>query len=118
MGPSRQRPQNCRAGRRTAHGKTMSAGDHHRYHPDHNNLTERFDAPLTEGQEAFTITRDIRFEFSETDLDNLPTSGYGDLVIGGVYKEKVSGLHKEDIQSSGKFRLTNVNDTDLLNAGL
>ena len=40
----------------------------HVYHPDHDNLNERFEQPpLPEGRESFTVTRNVAFEFTATD---------------------------------------------------
>ena len=38
----------------------------HRYHPDHNNLTEDFSTKLPSGVESFDITRSVSFFFGDT----------------------------------------------------
>ncbi len=38
----------------------------HRYHPDHNNLTEDFSTKLPAGVESFDITRNVSFFFGDT----------------------------------------------------
>lgn len=38
----------------------------HRYHPDHNNLTEDFSTKLPAGVESFDITRNVSFYFGDT----------------------------------------------------
>jgi hypothetical protein len=90
----------------------------HAFHPDHDNLTERFEAtPLPEGFESFTFTRSLRLEFSEQDPEalNLPSWGYN--VIGGVYKETITGVHRQPLAVQGTFKLTRVSDVLELNDG-
>jgi hypothetical protein len=77
----------------------------HRYHPDHNNLAEDFQTPLKEGEESFDVKRSITLQFTSEDPDNLKLSGWGDNQVGGIYKETISGLHKQAILVSGTFRL-------------
>ncbi|MBI1319166.1 MAG: hypothetical protein GC168_09480 [Candidatus Hydrogenedens sp.] len=90
----------------------------HTFHPDHDNLTERFEtAPLPEGFESFTFTRSIRLEFSEQDPEalNLPSWGYS--IIGGTYRETITGVHRTPIVVEGTFKLTRVSDVLELNDG-
>jgi len=90
----------------------------HKFHPDHNNLDERYEATLSEGIESYTFTRHLEFEFSETDPEDLAIAGYGDTVLGGFFRETVTGIHRKPIQSSGKFRLNHVSSVEILNGGL
>lgn len=92
----------------------------HRYHPDHDNLNERFevDNPLPEGQESFTVTRAIEFEFLSSDPENLQIAGWGDNQLGGIYRETLSGLHRSPIRVSGTFRLNLASSADVLNDSL
>ncbi len=90
----------------------------HRYHPDHDNLDERFEATLPEGRESFTVKRDVEFEFLSTDPENLQISGWGDNQIGGIYRETLTGLHRNPIRVSGTFRLNLASRVDVLNDGL
>lgn len=92
----------------------------HRYHPDHDNLNERFETnnPLPAGVESFTFTREIRFEFSETSPLGLSVPNWGHDVMGGVYKETITGIHKNRIYVEGTFELTHASDVVVLNDGL
>jgi hypothetical protein len=86
----------------------------HLYHPDHNNLDERFEQRLTEGKESFTVTRSLSLEFTATDPLGL-NPGWGDTEMGGIYRETISGLHRSVIQVSGTFRLVRVLPVAALN---
>jgi hypothetical protein len=87
----------------------------HIYHPDHNNLDERFEQTLPEGKESFTVTRSLRLEFTTTDPLGLNPPGWGDTESGGTYRETISGLHRSAITVSGNFRLVRVLTTAALN---
>lgn len=91
----------------------------HQYHPDHNNLNERYDttAPLAEGAESYTFTRDIKLTFQDQDAEVLALPSYGYDVQGGVYEEKISGVHRRDISVKGSFLLNRVSDVAVLNDG-
>jgi hypothetical protein len=85
----------------------------HRYHPDHDNLDERFERPKTE---AFDIQRTITLRFSDTDPerpDNPPT--WWDTEVGGWYEETVNGVHRASITVKGTFRLERVSRIGTLN---
>ena len=91
----------------------------HRYHPDHDNKNERFEAmPLPEGQESFTVGRQVELQFTATDPDGLALAGWGDNQIGGIYRETISGLHRSTIYVSGTFRLYQASRVNVLNDGL
>ncbi|MBL9167170.1 MAG: hypothetical protein JNN07_05480 [Verrucomicrobiales bacterium] len=90
----------------------------HKYHPDHDNLTERFDQTLPEGQESFTFTRQISLEFSSTDPEGLRLPGWGDTQLGGTYRETMRGVHRKPIFLQGIFRLSRASRVPLLNDGL
>ena len=87
----------------------------HRYHPDHNNMDERYKDMLSEGKESFTFFRAITLEFTATDPEQLDLPNWGYDIIGGIYKEKISGVHQNDIYVQGTFRLTKVSDVAKLN---
>ena len=89
----------------------------HRFHPDHNNLDERYDTMLDEGKESFSFTRDIRLEFSEEDPEELGVPAWGYDLIGGTYRETMLGVHQNDIHVQGRFRLNKVVDVSVLNDG-
>jgi hypothetical protein len=74
----------------------------HKYHPDHDNLNVRFDGPATE---AFATTRRIELEFTATPQDGTSAPDFGHDVMGGIYREVISGLHKTNLYVRGTFRL-------------
>ncbi len=88
---------------------------YHKYHPDHNNKDEQF---LNDVQEAFQITRDMQFTFSEHNPkypEVADPPGWGIQQMGGVFTESVTGLHKNAIFLQGEFRLFRVAATTILN---
>jgi hypothetical protein len=87
----------------------------HSYHPDHNNMDERYSAVLPEGRESYTVTRLINLNFSSQDPDNLAIPGWGDNRLGGVYRETISGLHKAPLNLEGTFSLTRASTIPELN---
>lgn len=87
----------------------------HTYHPDHDNL-DFFSQPLPPGaRESFAIQRDLDLEFQPSDPDGLPLSGWGDTWLGGIYRETISGLHREALEVQGIFRMRRVSDVAELN---
>ncbi|MBN2505493.1 MAG: hypothetical protein JXQ71_02245 [Verrucomicrobia bacterium] len=90
----------------------------HGYHPDHDNLDERFEEKLPEGAESHTVTRQIQFQFTAGDPEGLLLAGWGDNQLGGIYRETVTGLHRSAIHCSGRFRLYRASSTPVLNNGL
>jgi len=94
----------------------------HAYHPDHNNLNDRRE-PLTlrsdaRGRftsESFDVTRRINLAFTAGDPDQLTLAGWGDTQLGGIYRERISGLHKNDLYLQGTFRLHHASDVAVLN---
>jgi hypothetical protein len=90
----------------------------HRFHPDHDNLDDRFAQKVGEGLESFTVTRQIELEFTVEDPDNLTLPGWGDNQLGGHYRESISGLHHRTIFVEGSFRLTRASSIGVLNDGL
>ena len=87
----------------------------HVFHPDHNNLDERFEQKVAEGKESFTVTRSLSLEFTVTDPDGLNPPGWGDSEVGGIYREAISGIHRHTIHVSGRFRLVRASSTATLN---
>ncbi|MCI0747735.1 MAG: hypothetical protein L0Y58_20200 [Verrucomicrobia subdivision 3 bacterium] len=87
----------------------------HIFHPDHNNLDERFEQKLPEGKEAFTVARSLSLQFTATDPLGLNPPSWGDTELGGNYRETITGLHRSAIQVSGNFRLVRVAPTAALN---
>jgi hypothetical protein len=84
----------------------------HKYHPDHDNLNERFNGPA---MESYTTTRQIELAPSATPPDGLAAPDYGYNVLGGTYRETIAGIHKRTIYVSGSFRLTRVSQVAQLN---
>ena len=68
----------------------------HRYHPDHD-----------EPAESFAIQRRLRLEFS--------ASGDDTGVLEGLYRESLSGLHRQEIRVGGSFTLERISHTPILN---
>jgi hypothetical protein len=77
----------------------------HRYHPDHDNLTARFDGPAVE---SYATSRQIELTFAASPPTGPPTTEFGYSEMGGTYRETVTGIHKNPIHTSGTFRLTRV----------
>jgi hypothetical protein len=87
----------------------------HIYHPDHNNLDERFEQKLAEGKESFSVTRSLSLEFTATDPAGLNPPGWGETELGGTYRETITGVHRSAIQVSGNFRLVRVSPAAAVN---
>lgn len=86
----------------------------HRFHPDHDNLdnTEFKDFK----REAFDISRQFQFEFRDWNTADGPRPpDYGYAVMSGVYRETVTGLHRQPISAQGTFRLRRVAESTELN---
>jgi len=90
----------------------------HRFHPDHDNLDERFVQKVPEGTESFTVARQVELQFTAEDPDHLALSGWQDNQLGGIYREAVSGLHRSTVYTEGRFRLFRASNIGLLNDGL
>lgn len=93
----------------------------HQFHPDHDNLDAQF---LNFREEAYTVTRDLELEFVE-EIESLALISRGQLsleppdwnesAVGGIYREVLSGLHRNDIFVQGYFRLQRTVATPVLN---
>jgi hypothetical protein len=77
----------------------------HRYHSDHNNLDERFEQGLASGVESFDVTRQVTLQFTPQAPDGLALAGWGDIQLGGVYRETILGVHRQPMHVEGYFRL-------------
>lgn len=87
----------------------------HKFHPDHDNLDAQF---LNYKQEAFQVTREMEFLFTSNNPqypDVADPPGWGVSIMGGTFRETLTGLHKNAIFVSGDFRLTQVSSTAILN---
>ena len=85
----------------------------HRYHPDHDNLDAQF---LSFEPEAYAFTRRIELIFSDVHptSDN-PPPDWGDSLLGGVFTERISGIHRRTIFVRGSFELRRVSAVPVLN---
>jgi hypothetical protein len=86
----------------------------HLHHPDHDNRDSQ-GALLGPGIESFEVRRLVELEFTEHDPENLTLAGWGDTQIGGVYREIMSGLHRDPIRVQGIFRLQRASRVATLN---
>ena len=89
----------------------------HKYHPDHDNLSGNFETLLSEGTESYTINRTVDMVFTAEDPESLDLAGWGDNQVGGIYKERLEGVHKEYLYAEGTFRLHHVSRIPVLNDG-
>ncbi|MCL4789322.1 MAG: hypothetical protein KJ070_21425 [Verrucomicrobia bacterium] len=85
----------------------------HKYHPDHDNLNARFDGPAVE---SYTTSRQIELSFAGSPpagSPSVPDFGYNEM--GGAYRERITGIHKNPIHLRGTFRLSRVSQIAELN---
>lgn len=87
----------------------------HRYHPDHNNLDERFEQTLPAGIESFNVTRLVALQFAAHPPDGLALAGWADTQLGGAYRETITGVHRQPIYVEGFFRLQKASTVGSLN---
>ncbi|MDB6079225.1 MAG: hypothetical protein JWO82_2972 [Akkermansiaceae bacterium] len=87
----------------------------HQYHPDHDNKNAR-QQPVGAGDESYDIVRVCTFTFTASPPpgSTTTTSGWGSSVLGGIYTETISGLHKEPITLSGTFELNRASEIGTL----
>ncbi len=81
----------------------------HNYHPDHDNLDSKGRA-LVAGQESFTINRNCQFTFTSSPPDGQTVPGWGTAILGGTYRETISGLHKNTLEARGTFQMRRVSE--------
>lgn len=81
----------------------------HLHHPDHDNLKFDFETVLPSGRESFTVTRELTLEFTAEEPEGFELAGWGDSVLGGVYRERIYGLiagpNNDPIEVEGFFRI-------------
>jgi hypothetical protein len=80
----------------------------HKYHPDHDNLNERFDGPA---EESFDVTRQIALSFAAAPPTGRASVDFGYNEMAGSYRETITGIHKNALQLEGTFflrRLTTI----------
>lgn len=81
----------------------------HAYHPDHDNLDERFEQQLPAGKEAPEITRSVTLSFdAQNQLGFDPA--WGATTLGGTYTETITGLRDQPVTVSGSFYLQRASD--------
>lgn len=86
----------------------------HQYHPDHDNKNAR-GAALPPGDESNDITRTCTFTFTSSPPAGSSVSiGWGTTVIGGTYREIISGVHKDPLQVDGTFELRRASEIEIL----
>ncbi|MBI2567736.1 MAG: hypothetical protein HYV63_11955 [Candidatus Schekmanbacteria bacterium] len=94
----------------------------HLFHPDHDNQNASYSGYKAE---AYAISRALTLTFGNLDpakcapLDSPPANcnppGWGERIVGGTYRESVTGLHRRTIYTSGTFRLQRMGTEDELN---
>lgn len=86
----------------------------HRYHPDHDNKDATFRYYRAE---AYAVQRQLELEFAEGNPGGTGPD-YGYETLAGVYREQVTGLHREPIYCSGAFKLQRVSHAAELNPAM
>ncbi len=81
----------------------------HAYHPDHDNLDERFEQVLPAAKEVPQITRSITLAFAAQSPTGFDPS-WGSTTLGGTYTEVISGLRDRPVTISGSFTLQRASD--------
>jgi hypothetical protein len=84
----------------------------HRYHPDHDNLDAQF---LSFRKEAYQVVREMRLILTTDDPLGRTPPGWGETILGGVFEESLTGLHRNTIFTSGLFRMRRVSAVPMLN---
>jgi len=87
----------------------------HQYHPDHDNLDERYEQEVPE---SYTVNRDISLGFTAEDPEDRSPVGWGDELLGGYYLETIQGIHRNPIHVRGIFHFQRLSDVWILNDGL
>jgi hypothetical protein len=100
----------------------------HRFHPDHNNLDDSSQPQplpvktnvfgLRYTAESSSVRRDISLQFTATDPEKLSLAGFGDDQLAGIYRETITGLHKDALHIEGTFRLQHASRIGVLNDGM
>jgi hypothetical protein len=100
----------------------------HRFHPDHNNLddsAQRQPLPVRTNlhgllytAESSSVRREISLQFTAADPENLTLAGFGDNQLAGIYRETITGLHKDVLHIQGIFRLYHASRIGVLNDGM
>lgn len=81
----------------------------HKFHPQHDNLNARFEeGKLPPGVEALAVSRLLSMEFTPTRPNQRISPGWGESELGGIYKETITGIHRNPLHVSGTFILRRV----------
>jgi len=88
----------------------------HLYHPDHSNL-DNYRTKLPEGVHAYDVTRALTMELTTNRIAEASAAGWGDTVVGGNYREALTGLYHDPLYVAGRFMLQFVSPISLLNDG-
>lgn len=90
----------------------------HRYHPEHDNLNATYSAEANEvGAIERTITLEItdRYPPDPNESQQAAPPGWGETQLGGIYRETITGLHRDPIEVQGVFTLNRASDRGALN---
>ncbi len=91
----------------------------HTYHPDHDNLKDGDGTSLPDDEaEAYAVARVIRLTLTGADELGRSDPGWGDTVMGGIYRETLTGLHRQPIEAQGVFTLRRASNITALNPHL
>ena len=82
----------------------------HKYNPHHDNLDASFKVFQ---EEAYTVTREVTLRFDSLPPSKDPSAARNELA--GVYSERVTGLHRKAVATSGDFRIRRLSRIDQLN---
>ena len=82
----------------------------HKYNPHHDNLDASFKVFQ---EEAYTVTREVTLRFDALPPSKDPSAARNELA--GVYSERVTGLHRKAVATSGDFRIRRLSRIDQLN---
>jgi len=84
----------------------------HKYHPDHDNLDERFEEPAAE---SFAVTRQVALDFAAAPPPGRTAVDFGYNEMGGTYRETITGIHKNPLHLGGTFFLRRLSTIAELN---
>lgn len=93
------------------HADTIANPFVHAYHPDHDNLDARYEAPLGQGLESFAVRRAFSLTPASEDPSFESLSRSGDTRVG-VYEEQIhldgAGGHTKTYQMRGGYLLRRI----------
>ena len=86
--------------------------DVHGAHPDHDNLDERYAEKLPPGVESATIERVLTISVADSRSWRHYTANWSPDRITGVFHEVISGIHRYELDTAGRFFLRRVSDVE------